>query len=82
MSNLRIFVVNMPYEILNNRKPKLSYLKAFGCKCFVLNNENGDLGKFDPKSDEGVLVGYSSREHYVLKKRVHVIFLMNLEGQG
>lgn len=41
-----------PYELLNNKKPQLSYLRAFGCKCIVLNNGKDDHRKFDPKSDE------------------------------
>ena len=60
-----------PYELLNNRKPMLSYLRAFGCKCFVLNNGKDDLGKFDPRSDEGVFVGYSlsTKAYIVFNKR-------------
>ncbi|XP_070046624.1 uncharacterized protein [Nicotiana tomentosiformis] len=27
-----------PYELLNGRKPKLTHLRIFGCKCFVLKN--------------------------------------------
>jgi len=47
-----------PCELLNNKKPKLSYMRAFGCKCFVLNNGKDDLGKFYPASDKGVFVGF------------------------
>ena len=55
----------------------------FGCKCFVLNNERGNLGKFDVKADEGILLGYSSRSlaYRVYNKRtmtvedfVHIAF--------
>ncbi|XP_070054731.1 uncharacterized protein [Nicotiana tomentosiformis] len=41
------------YELINERKPKLTYVRAFGCKCFVLNNGKEALGKFDAKSVEG-----------------------------
>lgn len=70
-------------ELLNNKKPKLGYLRNFGCIWFVLSNDEDDLGKFDPKSDERVFVGYSStkKENMVINKRtlcvegnVHVIF--------
>lgn len=44
-----------PCEILNKRKSKLSHLKVFGCKCFVLNNKKGDPGKFYPKVMKGFL---------------------------
>ncbi|MUG03595.1 hypothetical protein ECC01_21705, partial [Bacillus tequilensis] len=72
-----------PYELLNNRKPMLNYLRAFGCRCFVLNNGKDDLGKFDPRSDEGVFVGYSSssKAYRIFNKRtqcieesIHVVF--------
>ena len=55
----------------------------FGCKCFVLNNGKDNLGKFDPKSDEGIHVGYAINGHAyrVYKKRllaveesIHVVF--------
>lgn len=45
------------YELLNKRKPKMSYLKAFGSKCFMLNNRKDDLKKFDPRSGEGIFIG-------------------------
>ncbi|XP_070004927.1 uncharacterized protein [Nicotiana sylvestris] len=72
-----------PYELLNGRKPKLTHLRTFGCKCYVLNNGKDQLGKFDAESDEGIFLGYSSqskaykiynkRTQYV-EESVHVIF--------
>jgi len=41
------------------KKPNVSYFKAFGCKCFILNNGKSNLGKFDSKVDEGIFLGYS-----------------------
>ncbi|XP_075082507.1 uncharacterized protein LOC142166857 [Nicotiana tabacum] len=38
-----------PYELLNKRKPKLTHLRTFGCKCFILNNGKEALGKFNAK---------------------------------
>ena len=61
----------------------LSYLRAFGCRCFVLNNGKDDLGKFDPRSDEGVFVGYSSsskayrifnKQTQCIEESIHVVF--------
>ena len=43
-----------PYELFRERKPNSSYFHHFGCKCFVLNNDKDNLGKFDAKSDEGI----------------------------
>jgi len=54
-----------PYELYKDRKPKISYFRAFGCKCFVLNNGKDNLGKFDPKSDEGACLGYSPFNTYL-----------------
>ena len=72
---IRSLLNKSPYELLNNRKPMLSYLRAFGCKCFVLNNGKDDLGKFDPRSDEGVFVGYSlsTKAYIVFNKRTQCI---------
>jgi len=48
-----------PYEIFKGRKPNVSYFKAFGCKCFILNNGKSNLDKFDSKTDEDIFLGYS-----------------------
>jgi len=93
---IRSLLNKTAYELLTNKKPKLNYFWAFGSKCFVLNNGKNDLRKFDPRSDEGVFVGYSfsSKTYRVFNKRtlcieesVHVVFdesgdLKNLELKG
>jgi hypothetical protein len=43
-------------------KPKVSYFRVFGCKCFILN-KRPKTSKFAPKVDEGILLGYGSNEH-------------------
>lgn len=48
-----------PYEIMANKRPTLSYFHVFGAKCFVLKDGNEHLGKFDPKAEEGIFIGYS-----------------------
>ncbi|CAM8927908.1 unnamed protein product [Rhodiola kirilowii] len=72
-----------PYELLNGRTPNISHLRVFGSKCYVHNNGKNQLGKFDPRSDEGIFVGYAlhSKAYKVLNMRtklieesVHVIF--------
>ena len=47
----------------------------FGCKCFVLNNDKDNLGKFDEKSDEGIFLGYSlsSKAYRIYNKRTLTI---------
>ena len=52
-----------PYEVFKGRKPSLSHLRIFGCPCYVHNNGKSNLKSFDPKSDEGVFLGYGSPSH-------------------
>ena len=62
------------YELWNKRKPKISYLRVFGCKCFILNTKE-NLGKFDSKADEGIFLDYStsSKAYKVFNKRTLVV---------
>jgi hypothetical protein len=50
------------YELLSGNKPKVSYFRVFGCKCFILN-KRPKTSKFAPKVNEGFLLGYGSNEH-------------------
>ena len=72
-----------PYELMKGRKPNVSHLRSFGCKCFVHNNGKRNLGKFDERSDEAVFLGYAtdSKAYRVYNKRtlsveesVHILF--------
>nr|GEX89796.1 xylulose kinase-1 [Tanacetum cinerariifolium] len=47
-----------PYELLNGRSPRLYFMRPFGFPVTILNTLD-PLGKFDWKSNEGFLVGYS-----------------------
>ena len=47
------------YELLFKIKPLISYLKIFGCPCFILNLKDS-ISKFAAKVDSGYLLGYSS----------------------
>nr|GEU33269.1 copia protein [Tanacetum cinerariifolium] len=51
------------------KKPSLGYFKVFGSKCFILNTKDY-LTKFDPKSTEGIFLGYSpnSKAYVVLNR--------------
>ncbi|GJW14821.1 retrovirus-related pol polyprotein from transposon TNT 1-94 [Tanacetum coccineum] len=66
---IRPILGKTPYEIFRGRKPSLEYFKVFGSKCFILNTKDY-LTKFDPKSYEGVFLGYSqnSKAYIVLNK--------------
>ncbi|GJU89627.1 retrovirus-related pol polyprotein from transposon TNT 1-94 [Tanacetum coccineum] len=59
-----------PYELLRGRKPNFNYFRVFGSKCFILNTKDY-LTKFDPKSYEGVFLGYSqnSKAYIILNKQ-------------
>ncbi|GJW66255.1 retrovirus-related pol polyprotein from transposon TNT 1-94 [Tanacetum coccineum] len=72
-SNLRGNIIGKgktPYELLRGRKPNLNYFRVFGSKCFILNTKDY-LTKFDPKSYEGVFLGYSqnSKAYIILNKQ-------------
>ncbi|GJV87414.1 zf-CCHC domain-containing protein [Tanacetum coccineum] len=63
-----------PYELLRGRKPTLDYFRVFGSKCFILNTKDY-LTKFDPKSYEGVFLGYSqnSKAYIIINKHTRKI---------
>ncbi|GJW49459.1 putative ribonuclease H-like domain-containing protein [Tanacetum coccineum] len=74
-----------PYELLHGRPPSISFMRPFGCPMTILNTLD-PLGKFDGKTDEGFLVGYSinSKAFRVfntrtrkVKENLHITFLEN-----
>nr|KYP46043.1 Retrovirus-related Pol polyprotein from transposon TNT 1-94 [Cajanus cajan] len=72
---IRPILKRTPYEIYKGMKPNISYLKVFGCKCFMLNNGKEQLGKFHAKVDEAIFLGYStnSKAYRVFNKRTIVV---------
>ncbi|GJW41407.1 putative ribonuclease H-like domain-containing protein [Tanacetum coccineum] len=79
-----------PYEILMGRSPNISFMRPFGCPLTILNTLD-HLGKFDGKSEEGYLLGYSTnskgfRVYNRVTRKVqdclHVNFLENQKGKG
>ncbi|GJW28864.1 putative ribonuclease H-like domain-containing protein [Tanacetum coccineum] len=74
-----------PYELITSNIPIISYIRPFRCHVTILNTID-HLGKFEGKSDEGFLVGYSLnskafRVYNLETKRVeenlHINFLEN-----
>ncbi|GJY78447.1 putative ribonuclease H-like domain-containing protein [Tanacetum coccineum] len=74
-----------PYELITGKIPIISYIRPFGCHVTILNTID-HLGKFDGKSDEGFLVGYSLNSKafrvYNLEtnrgeENMHITFLEN-----
>jgi hypothetical protein len=45
------------FELHFGRKPSISHLRPFGCKCLVL--KHGNLDKFESHSFDGILLGYT-----------------------
>ncbi|WRX28072.1 Integrase [Theobroma cacao] len=81
--SIRPMLSKTPYELYKGRKPNISYLRSFGCKCFVLNNGKQPLGKFDAKNDEAIFLRYAlnSKAYRIFNKRTlmveestHVVF--------
>ncbi|GKA20316.1 retrovirus-related pol polyprotein from transposon TNT 1-94 [Tanacetum coccineum] len=71
---IRAILGKTPYELLRGRKPTLDYFRVFGSKCFILNNKDY-LTKFDPKSYEGIFLGYSqnSKAYIILNKHTRKV---------
>jgi len=72
---IRPILKKTPYELFKGRRPVLSHLKVFGCKCFILNNGKESLSKFDAKADKGVFLGYATQSHAyrVYNKRLVIV---------
>lgn len=51
------FSIN-PYEILNKRKPKVTFFHVFRSRCFIYNSKEHHK-IFDVKANEGFFLGYS-----------------------
>ncbi|GJY27484.1 retrovirus-related pol polyprotein from transposon TNT 1-94 [Tanacetum coccineum] len=48
----------IPYDLLHNKPPDLSYLHMFGALCYP-TNDSENLGKLQPKADIGIFIGYA-----------------------
>nr|GEY09089.1 putative RNA-directed DNA polymerase [Tanacetum cinerariifolium] len=48
-----------PYELIQGRKPDISYLYVFGALCYS-KNDREDNGKLGAKGDIGFFIGYSA----------------------
>ena len=64
-----------PYELYRGKKLNVEYFRAFGCRCFVLNNGKDHLEKFDSKADEGIFLGYDSNSasYRIFNKRTLIV---------
>nr|GFB09414.1 retrovirus-related Pol polyprotein from transposon TNT 1-94 [Tanacetum cinerariifolium] len=48
-----------PYELINGKKPDISFLYVFGALCYP-KNDHEDIGKLGAKGDIGFFIGYSA----------------------
>nr|GFA81064.1 retrovirus-related Pol polyprotein from transposon TNT 1-94 [Tanacetum cinerariifolium] len=48
-----------PYELINGRKPDISFFHVFGALCYP-KNDREDIGKLGAKGDIGFFIGYSA----------------------
>ncbi|GJR61334.1 ribonuclease H-like domain-containing protein [Tanacetum coccineum] len=73
------------YELITGKIPIISYIRPFGCHVTILNTID-HLSKFEEKSDEGFLVGYSinskaftvyNLETKRVEENLHINFLEN-----
>nr|GFC38546.1 retrovirus-related Pol polyprotein from transposon TNT 1-94 [Tanacetum cinerariifolium] len=48
-----------PYELINGKKPNISFLHVFGAFCYP-KNDRKDIGKLGAKGDIGFFIGYSA----------------------
>ncbi|GKA94155.1 retrovirus-related pol polyprotein from transposon TNT 1-94, partial [Tanacetum coccineum] len=48
-----------PYELINGKKPDISFLHVFGDLCYP-KNDREDIGKLGAKGDIGFFIGYSA----------------------
>nr|GFA23772.1 retrovirus-related Pol polyprotein from transposon TNT 1-94 [Tanacetum cinerariifolium] len=48
-----------PYELINGKKPNISFLHVFGALCYP-KNDREDIGKLGAKGDIGFFIGYSA----------------------
>ncbi|GKE58683.1 retrovirus-related pol polyprotein from transposon TNT 1-94 [Tanacetum coccineum] len=49
----------IPYELINGKKPYISFLHVFGALCYPKNNRE-DIWKHGAKGDIGFFIGYSA----------------------
>nr|GFC85009.1 putative ribonuclease H-like domain-containing protein [Tanacetum cinerariifolium] len=47
-----------PYELVNNKKPDLTFFRVFGALCYPINDSE-ELGKLQQTADTGIFVGYA-----------------------
>jgi hypothetical protein len=57
--HIRVNNDKTPYELCHGKPTSINHFKIFGNKFYIKINED-NLGKFDSRVDEGILLGYFS----------------------
>jgi len=57
-TNVQVNNTQTPNELWYGKTPIVKYFKIFGRKCYIKKTDK-NLGKFEPRADEGILLGYS-----------------------
>jgi hypothetical protein len=71
-AHLRPHSNKTPYELWYGTPASIKHFKFFGSKCYIKNN-NENLGKYDERVDEGIILGYAtnSKGYICFNKRLH-----------
>ena len=74
-TNVRVNNTQTPHKLWYGKTSIVKYFKNFGRKCYIKGIDE-KLGKFEPRADEGILLGYSSRSkgHKCYNKRLGKFF--------
>jgi hypothetical protein len=73
----RIFLRSLlnltPFELHFGCQSSVSYLRPFGCKCFIL--KHGNLDKFEYRSSDGIFLGYTPhiRSYTILNLETNIV---------
>jgi len=57
-TNFWVNSTQTPHELWYGKTPSVKHFKIFGSKCYIKNNDEHH-DKFEPRADEGILLGYS-----------------------
>ncbi len=57
-TNVRVNNTQTPHELWYGESYSVKHFKIFGRKCYIKNTDE-QLGKLEPRADEGILLGYS-----------------------
>eukprot|EP00253_Pinus_taeda_P014189 PITA_14189 len=59
-TNIRVNNTQASHDLWYGKTPMVKYFKVFGSKYYIKRTDE-NVGKFEPRADEGILLGYSSR---------------------